>query len=195
MNDTGGLSAGTQPKAMRTSLTALTCLLAAAVTVSCIADRPGAEAEEYLTDGMRVPAFSVPGGDGTRFRSPDDFAGRTTLLVFFATWCPDCRAELPAVEACRTAVADDPGLAVVAIARGGDGEYAQTAETVASYWRNEGFAMPWYLDRDRRVFDLFAEAGIPRIYVVGPDGTILHHALAPELSGPEYEALLRGLAE
>ncbi len=180
---------------MHTSLTALTCLFAATVTASCIADRTGTEAEEYLTEGMTVPAFSVPGGGGASFRSPDDFAGRTTLLVFFATWCSDCRTELPAVEACRAAVADSPDLAVVAIARGGSGEYAQTAETVASYWRAEGFAMPWYLDQDRRVFDLFAEAGIPRIYVVGPDGTILHHALAPELNGPEYEALLRGLAK
>ena len=73
---------------------------AVSLSVSCVRDDGGNHpAREYVRVGMTVPAFSVSGEGGRTFDSPEGFAGRTTLLLFFATWCPDCQAELPVIDA------------------------------------------------------------------------------------------------
>jgi peroxiredoxin len=47
--------------------------------------------------GTKAPDFKLPTMDGKTI-SLSDFADKPTLLVFWATWCPHCRAELPVVQ-------------------------------------------------------------------------------------------------
>ena len=128
---------------------------AVSLSVSCVRDDGGNQpAREYVRVGMTVPAFSVSGEGGRTFNSPEGFAGRTTLLLFFATWCPDCQAELPVIDAVWQTVAGEPGYDVVAISRGGaEGRYEQSPDILSRYWKDHDLRMPWYLDGDRSVFD------------------------------------------
>ncbi|MHA6512512.1 TlpA family protein disulfide reductase [Tessaracoccus sp. Z1128] len=48
--------------------------------------------------GARAPGFTALDIDGVPV-SLDDYAGRPVWLLFQATWCSICRAELPDVEA------------------------------------------------------------------------------------------------
>ncbi|HIW97658.1 MAG TPA: TlpA family protein disulfide reductase [Candidatus Tidjanibacter gallistercoris] len=166
---------------------------AALLALSCIRDKEASlPAREYVTEGTTVPSFLVPGAGDAVFRSPDDFEGRTTLLVFFATWCPDCQAELPRIDAVWQALADDPDCGVVAVSRGGAaGTYEQSPEILERYWTEHGLRMPWYLDGDRSVYDRFASAGIPRAYIVDATGTVVWKSAAPKFTAEEYLALLR----
>jgi thiol-disulfide isomerase/thioredoxin len=47
--------------------------------------------------GKPLPAFDSVLLDGTTLRG-EQFAGRPLLVVFWATWCPLCRKELPHIE-------------------------------------------------------------------------------------------------
>ena len=50
-----------------------------------------------LNPGTMAPAFSLPslsGGDGVSLAS---YRGTPVIDNFFASWCPDCRAELDAM--------------------------------------------------------------------------------------------------
>ncbi len=49
---------------------------------------PGASAP------MVAPPFSLKDTDGNVYSS-DRFAGKPTVINFFATWCPPCREEIP----------------------------------------------------------------------------------------------------
>ena len=166
---------------------------AVSLSVSCVRDDGGNHpAREYVRVGMTVPAFSVSGEGGRTFDSPEGFAGRTTLLLFFATWCPDCQAELPVIDAVWQTVAGEPGYDVVAISRGGaEGRYEQSPDILSRYWKDHDLRMPWYLDGDRSVFDRFASAGIPRVYIVNAEGVVVWQSAAPELDAAGYLALLR----
>lgn len=124
------------------------------------------EPEYSLGAGDPVPVFSVELNDNSTWSSAD-MNGRCAVLVFFNTECGDCRRELPQVqmayEECMRL-----GLTVdfVCIAR------EQTAGPVAAWWESEGLTLPYSPQPDRRVYNLFASVGIPRIYVVDPSGTI-----------------------
>jgi peroxiredoxin len=50
-----------------------------------------------LRPGKKVPAFLAKTTGGQSVRFPSAYKGRVVLLYFWATWCGDCRAELPNV--------------------------------------------------------------------------------------------------
>ncbi len=57
-----------------------------------------------------APHFELKDLKG-RTVSSDSFKGRPTLVVFWATWCPTCKRELPTLNPLK-----DKGIQVVAIA-------------------------------------------------------------------------------
>lgn len=72
-----------------------------------VADEP-----EYLAD----IAFTGPTGEA---KSLADFAGRTTLVNLWATWCVPCRAEMPALDGLEAELGgDDFGVVAINIDRG-----------------------------------------------------------------------------
>lgn len=160
---------------------------------SCVISGNGAEpAREYITEGMQVPEFTVAGNEDRIFRSPEDFAGKTTLLLFFASWCPQCQAELPEVNEAWKTLRDDPHYAVIAISRGGaTGKYEQSIPILEEYWSAHNLSMPWFLDGDRSVFDKFASADIPRAYIVNAYGTVIWRAALPKMKAADYVAILK----
>lgn len=54
----------------------------------------GDSAARHGAELSRLPAFSYPGLDGS-VQDSTQWAGRTLVLNFWATWCPPCREETP----------------------------------------------------------------------------------------------------
>lgn len=64
---------------------------------------------ERLSHAPSLPALELERADGQRVRTEP---GRRVLLHFWATWCPPCREELPALLALAR---DVPELRVIAL--------------------------------------------------------------------------------
>jgi|GEM_PF-1050636 len=60
-----------------------------------------------------APDFTLQDLSGNTV-SLSDFKGKVVLIDFFATWCPPCRASVPAIERLHTNYTDK-GLVVLAI--------------------------------------------------------------------------------
>ncbi len=113
--------------------------------------------------------------------------GQHALLMFFASWCPGCKAELPHIDSLYAKYGREGLLQVLLIAR------EQTAQDVQDMWTEQGFAMPAYPDPKREVYAKFAEKSIPRVYLFSPEGKLVFKSIgyAPE----EVERLKEVLKE
>lgn len=134
---------------------------------SCFSDEELPEVTEYVKVGDRVPQMALVLDDGTEIDSRS-LLGKTSVLVFFSTKCKDCQQVLPVVQAFYDRVAQDPDLRVIAISRGEDNS------VVAPYWQAHDLTLPYSAQADDHLFRLFASQGVPRIYVVDPDGFVTH---------------------
>lgn len=67
----------------------------------------------FLGPGTKAPDFTL-GDIRGESRSLSEFRGRKVVLVFWASWCPDCRAEVPELKAMQ-AQADPEKTAFVSI--------------------------------------------------------------------------------
>lgn len=116
--------------------------------------------------GDEAPAFTIVKDDGRRIAS-SEFAGRVVVINFFATWCPPCQKELAEVERVLwPKYKDEKGFAMLVIGR------EHTDAELAKYNEKKGFTFPLYPDRDRAIFDAFAESLIPRTYLLDREGRV-----------------------
>lgn len=124
---------------------------------ACITDEP--EMRSVVEVGDRLPDFSVVLNDGSILTTAM-LRGSESMIVFFTTTCGDCRRELPRINAYA---ADHPGLRVVCIAR------SQSAAEIEAFWQEENLSLPYSPQPDAKVYNLFAKAGVPRVYCADSD--------------------------
>lgn len=124
---------------------------------------------DLLKPGTPAPEFSL-GDLGGKKVSLSDFRGKTVVLDFWATWCPDCRAEIPALKA-MYAAADPSKVTFVSVS------YDRDIETLRKYVAENG--MPWVQlfdpagKKDSGIGADYHVKWIPSMYVIGPDGKVV----------------------
>ncbi|MCZ8258824.1 MAG: TlpA disulfide reductase family protein [Beijerinckiaceae bacterium] len=123
----------------------------------------------------------------------DRFQGTVLIVNFFATWCPPCRQELPALDAL---LQREPGIRAVAISV--DREGARIVRPYLAALRLN--RLPAFIDPEFRVArradeatpqDPFRLFGLPLSYVLTPDGRNFGYvAGAMDWAGESARALL-----
>jgi peroxiredoxin len=159
-------------------LTASLLVLAAmAGTTGCAGTAgkvPSAEEATLTRVGQAAPAIVAVTLDGETFTLADQ-RGKVVLLNFWATWCPPCQVELPHVRDeiwARHGGRDD--FVIVSVAR------EETPEVVQRFLAAHDFGWTFAVDPERENFARYAAAHIPRNYVIGRDGTIVHQSVGFE---------------
>lgn len=123
------------------------------------------------------PMLSVD-GSASRFSR---FRGNVVLINFWATWCPACREELPALDRLQNAMGRE-GLQVVAVSVD-----RSDRRSVERYVRDRRIRnLPVFVDPDARIAHSegsadrrapFALYGMPITYVIGRAGNIQGYIL------------------
>ena len=108
-----------------------------------------------------------------------DLQGRVTLLNFWGTWCPPCRAELPHMNELHKHFAGQAAVRLVAISYppgGFGGDLKSLAEETASLLKELNLDLPTYCDPDSEtlaaVDRLIGFEGFPTTLLVDRRGVI-----------------------
>ena len=122
-------------------------------------------AADLLKPGAAAPEFTLNDIDGNTV-SMSQFRGKTVVLVFWASWCPDCRAEVPALKELQ-AKANPAKVVFVSISSD------RTVEAWKKYVaENEMGGVQLYRDKSK-VSEDYHVKWIPSQYVIGPDGKVV----------------------
>lgn len=111
------------------------------------------------------PSISVVDLKGSTFQISDLMKGKPTLLVFWATWCRPCRAEIPRITEAYSRFSDD-GLVVLAV----DPGIRDSLVAVRSYVEHFKLAYPVYFDSEQTSRDAYQLIGTPTVILFDGQG-------------------------
>ena len=164
---------------MRRIVLAVVCALFVSVSVTFAQttnveqtkDLDAKYATNMLKPGTRAPEFKLKTYDGKDI-SLSQYRGSYVVLDFWASWCPDCRRDIPAMKALYEQFRDY-GVQFVGISFDTDRElWAKT------YW--EQYQMHWTQVSELKKFkkntlidQLYKINWIPSMYLVDPEGKIV----------------------
>ena len=144
-----------------------------------------------LAEPRAAPELALLALDGRQYGLAD-FEGRVILVNFWATWCPPCRKEMPALERLAQHF---PGadFEVVGVNVG------ESVERIQDFLQTLPVlpAFPMLLDRDGSVSQAWHARVVPTTWVVDRSGHIVLGAVgevdfdSPDLRG-QIQALLPG---
>ena len=119
------------------------------------------------TDGKMpdiVPLFELQDVNGNLV-SLEAHRGKVVMINFWATWCPPCIEEMPAMDALKKALSDKP-FEILAV------NISEDREAIETFLERTGFDLnfPLLLDPGGIVADKYAVRGLPATMLVDPDG-------------------------
>jgi thiol-disulfide isomerase/thioredoxin len=167
----------------------------AAAIVPVAAALPPAQASSLLQAiGMQIPKqeiastdFTLDSLDGQKV-SLSSNRGKLVFLNFWATWCPPCRSEMPAMEALYRKL-KARGFVIVAV------DLAEEARVVAEYVKKNKLTFPVLLDTHGEVGGTYSAQSIPTTYIIDREGRILARGIGAQWKwdSPEMIALFEKL--
>lgn len=134
--------------------------------------------------GAAAPSFSAVGADGTLV-DLDQLRGRPVWLVFNATWCANCRAELPDIQKMQDEAGDDIEIVGVYL--------SDSAQKVSDYADRLGLSFSQVADPGSEIGALYQVFGVPSHYFIDAEGKIAAQAvgvLGPSEMRDQIEALI-----
>ncbi len=136
--------------------------------------------------GAKMPEFTLTNLQGQAVHL-SDYAGQVVLVNAWATWCPPCRAEMPALYAFYQAHQAE-GFELLAVNAGED------QATVKSFIAQEGFTFPVLLDPGTGVLNGLGIDAFPTSVLIGRDGLVKNIHIgyyAPETVQADVAPLLK----
>ena len=116
--------------------------------------------------GFLAPAFALTDLSGQSVNL-SDYRGKIVILNFWASWCPPCRAEMPAIQQMYQSY-QGQGLIVLAV----DASNQDTPGAMQTFLRSFEHSFPILLDSTGEVNRLYAISSLPTTFFIGRDGTI-----------------------
>jgi peroxiredoxin len=137
---------------------------------------------EVRLEGKPAPEVSQPDLDGKTFTLADVKGKKAVLVVFWATWCGPCKAEMPFLIALHKEYADR-GVMIVGISTDA------TSDGLKSFVAKKGLPYLNLHDADGKASKQYGAKSIPRTFLIDPSGKVVKAWVG--WSGEEEEKEIR----
>jgi len=123
--------------------------------------------------GFPAPDFKLNDLWGRPYRLAD-FRGKVVFLNLWATWCPPCRMEMPAMEQLHQRL-KGKDFVMLAVSEDDEG-----AATVRSFVEKMGITFPVLLDPTGTLPPRYGVTGYPETFIIDRDGHVIQHTIGPD---------------
>jgi peroxiredoxin len=137
-------------------------------SVTVIEDSTNKLRLEFPKTPAAAPNFELKDPAGKPL-SLKDFRGKVVFLNFWATWCPPCIEEMPAMEKLHQELEKD-GLVMLAV------NFQEGPERVKVFFTQHNLTFTPLLDRDGKVTEQYQAWGLPVSVVINKRGQIAARA-------------------
>ena len=148
------------------------------------ADRAGTSTAGEIPaprEGFLAPDFTLQTIEGERV-TLSELRGQAVLVNLWATWCPPCRAEMPAMQKMYEEYKDQ-GFTILAV----NMTYQDNSSAIAPFIQEHALTFPILIDDTGKVADNYELRSLPSSFFIDRDGIIQEVVIG----GPMAEALLR----
>ena len=148
-------------------------LLALATTAHAqmpVTDADTKYAQDLLKKGTLAPDFKMKTLEGKTFKFAKQTKGRYVVLDFWASWCPDCRRDVPNVQRIYQKFAP---LGVEFIGISMDTDREKWAAAVERYGIRYTQVSELVKFHDTQIANLYGVKWIPSMYLIDPDGKVV----------------------
>jgi cytochrome c biogenesis protein CcmG/thiol:disulfide interchange protein DsbE len=122
---------------------------------------PGTKPPQFAGHTVEDQAVSLAG-----------LRGRVILLTFWATWCQECRLEMPVFERLHRDFAAQE-LIVMGV------NVREERQTIQRYADELDLTFPLVLDPKGKIIASYGVIGLPTTFLIGRDGRPVAHAIGP----------------
>lgn len=112
--------------------------------------------------GEIAPAFTGLDENGNEVSFPEVIDGKPTILFFWATWCPYCKAFMPHLEQIKKDYGDEINVVMINHKERGEGD-------PVAYTKALEFEVTSVMDGDS-IGDAYTVDFIPGLMIAGTDG-------------------------
>jgi cytochrome c biogenesis protein CcmG/thiol:disulfide interchange protein DsbE len=131
--------------------------------------------------GFTAPDFTLETFEGGAI-SLSELRGKPVLVNFWASWCPPCRSEMPAMQRVYEDF-EQQDFMVLAV----NSTHQDNLGDALTFAKERQLTFPILLDRDGSVGALYDIRSLPTSFFIDPQG-VIHDVV---VGGPMSEALLR----
>jgi thiol-disulfide isomerase/thioredoxin len=143
--------------------------VAGMVLLTMMTARRGAHAQDSgITMGSAAPGAAVETLDGKPIDLSQYLGKQPVLLQFWATWCPNCKALEPKIEAAMRKYGDKVKFVAVAVS------VNQSVERVKAYKEKHGMSQDIVWDRKGFAADAYEVPATSYIVVVNAKGKVVY---------------------
>lgn len=131
--------------------------------------------------GFPAPDFTLKTAKGETYVL-SELKGQAVLVNIWATWCPPCKAEMPAIEKMYNEYKEQ-GFVVLAV----NSTFQDNPLDIAPFTEEYGITFPILLDETSDISRAYQVRSLPSSYFINRQGIITEVIIG----GPMSEALLR----
>ncbi len=147
------------------------------------------------TDLIPAPDFTLTDQYGNT-HSLADYRGKVIFLNFWATWCPPCRAEMPAIQELyeKYSQQEDSEVVILGVAFPGMGDETDP-EGIAAFMEENGYTYPVLMDEGATLQLPYYITAFPTTFLINPDGNVLGYIPGAMTKDIMEDVIAQALAE
>lgn len=134
-------------------------------------------------EGFLAPDFILKNEQGEAVQL-SSYLGKPVFLNFWASWCPPCKAEMPAIQKAYESYGDQVVFYAVNVTAG------DIKEEALNFMKSNHYEMPILFDYDGKAANLYRTKTIPTSFFIDKNGVIKVKHIGP-MNGDQIESYLK----